>query len=477
MSTRGSREPLYSAAVRLLGSSALLLSLFSSLAACGAERSEAPVVVLVLVDTLRRDSLSCYGGAYPTPNLDALAARGVRFEQAISSSGWTLPAAASILTGVSPSVHQARGKKTRLTPISPDVETVAERLRAGGVRTLAFTNAAFVNPLLGLTRGFEHESHRHAYNQDIRRAGETFAAALGELAHDDGRPTFALIHLFDAHLDYDPPGEFAARYTEGLSDTRRPLSFPDCSRVPPGEQEPGVTPEQVRRVRAAYEAEVAYVDHELGRFLAALEERGDLARTTVIVTADHGEEFWEHGAFEHGHSLYDELVRVPLLFTPPLGGGEEGRVCAVPVRTLDLAPTLCELLGLAPSPDHEGSSLLSVLRGTDSTPRTALSEGTLYGSDKFALRTERYKLVLDRHPQAQRPLELYDWTIDPLELDDLALREPALARSLANELEARLAALATLARDLRPGEPQDLSPAKRAEYEAQLDSLGYGGDD
>lgn len=463
--------------VRFPGPSAFVLACLAALSACGGGGSDAPIVVLVLVDTLRRDSLSCYGGEYPTPNMDALAARGVRFEQAISSSGWTLPAAASILTGVSPSVHQARGKQTRLTPISPDVETVAERLRAGGVRTLAFTNAAFVNPLLGLTRGFEHESHRHAYNQDVRRAGETFAAALGELAKDDGRPTFCLVHLFDAHLDYDPPGEFATRYTEGLADTRRPLGFRDCSAVPPGEPEPGVTGEHVERVRAAYEAEVAYVDHELGRFLAALEERGDLARTTVILTADHGEEFWEHGAFEHGHSLYDELVRVPLLLTPPHGAGASPGVTAVPVRTLDLAPTLCELFGLEPSGAFEGESLLAVARGEDVTPRSALSEGTLYGSDKFALRTERYKLVLDRHPRAQRPIELYDWSVDPEEHDDLAAREPALARALANELEARLAALATLARDLRPGEPQDLSPAKRAEYEAQLDSLGYGGDD
>jgi len=473
------RPSLYSVPVIFGHRAALLLTGLLALGAC-ADRtpSDAPLVVLVLVDTLRRDSLSCYGGEFPTPNLDALAARGTRFEQAISSSGWTLPAAASILTGVSPSVHQARGKHTRLTPVSPDVETVAELLRAGGVRTLAFTNAAFVNPLLGLTRGFEHESHRHAYNQDIRRAGETFGAALAELARDDGRPTFLLVHLFDAHLDYDPPGEFAARYTEGLEDPRRPLAFPACSRVPPGEQEPGVSAAHVRRVRAAYEAEVAYVDHELGRFLAALEERGDLARTTVLVTADHGEEFWEHGAFEHGHSLYDELVRVPLLFVPPPGSASASAgVESLPVRTLDLAPTLCELFGVAPGARFEGASLLSVLAGVDREPRSALSEGTLYGSDKFALRTARHKLILDRHPRARRPVELYDWTVDPLEREDLAAREPELARTLRNELEARLAALELLGRELRPGEVQDLSPAKLEEYLLQLESLGYGGGD
>jgi arylsulfatase A-like enzyme len=445
------------------------------LAGCGGEaRGEAPIVVLVLADTLRRDSLSCYGGEFPTPHMDELARRGVRFEQAISSSGWTLPAAASILTGVSPSVHQARGKHTRLTPISPDVETVAERLRAGGVRTLAFTNAAFVNPLLGLTRGFERESHRHAYNQDVRRAGETLAAAFAELARDDGRPTFCFVHLFDAHLDYDPPGEFATRYTEGLTDARRPLGFPDCSHVPPGEPEPGVSAEHVRKVRAAYEAEVAYVDHELGKFLAGLEERGDLERTTVILTADHGEEFWEHGAFEHGHSLYDELVRVPLVIAP--AQGRAGEVCDVPVRTLDLAPTLCELFGVEGGGEYEGESLLAALRGETVEPRTALAEGTLYGSDKVALRNERYKVVLDRHPRAKRPIEVYDWRADPREQVDLTQQEPELARELQRELEARLAALESVARGKRPGEVQDLSPAKREEYLRQIESLGYGGD-
>jgi len=465
------------ARVRSLRACTGLLVVLAALLGCRRSDGDAPIVVLVLVDTLRLDSLSCYGGEFPTPAMDALAARGARFEQAISSSGWTLPAAASILTGVSPGVHQARGKRTRLTPISPDVETVAERLNAAGVRTLAFTNAAFVNPLLGLTRGFEHESHRHAYNQDIRRAGETFGAALGELAKDDGRPTFCLVHLFDAHLDYDPPGEFATRYTEGLSDARRPLGFQDCSRVPPGEPEPGVSAEHARRVRAAYEAEVAYVDHELGRFLAALEERGDLARTTVILTADHGEEFWEHGAFEHGHSLYDELVRVPLLIAPPPRPAATASVVPVPVRTLDLAPTLCELFGVPPGERHEGASLLAVAAGHDTEPRSALSEGTLYGSDKFALRTARHKVILDRHPQAVRPIEVYDWTVDPLERDNLAVREPELARALASELEARLAAMELLARELRPGEVQDLSPARREEYLQQLESLGYGGGD
>ncbi|MSR62990.1 MAG: hypothetical protein EXS08_11150 [Planctomycetes bacterium] len=452
---------------------ALTLLLCALLAACARTRSDAPRVVLILVDTLRRDSLSCYGGARPTPAIDALAARGLRFEQAISSAGWTLPAAASILTGVSPAVHQAHGKKTRLTPISKDVPTGAELLSAAGVRTLAFTNAAFVNPLLGLTRGFEFESHHHAYNRDIRRADATLAAASSELEKDDGRPVFCLVHLFDPHLDYDPPGEFATRYTEGLSAARRPLHWEDCSTVLPGQKEQ-VTPEHVARVRAAYDAEVAFVDQEIGRFVEALRARGELERTTIVLSADHGEEFWEHGAFEHGHSLYDELVRVPLVLVRP-HEQRPGSVLDVPVRTLDLMPTVFELLGHAPVDGFEGESLLPLLGGAAPEPRTALLDGTLYGFDKVGLRTERYKLVLDRDPRAAAPLELYDWRADPLELHDLAASEPDMVVRLSAELEARLSILNARAKTQRPSEPLDLAPAKQEEILRQLESLGYGG--
>ena len=450
--------------------SLLLVTVGLSTSACSDPPRDQPLVVVLLVDTLRRDSLSCYGSARPTPAIDRLAAEGARFEQAIASSGWTLPSAASLLTGVAPPVHQARGKNTRLTPISPDVRTGAEVLAAAGVRTLAFTNAAFVNPLLELTRGFEFVSHHHAYNHEIRRADATIDAALAKLAEDDARPTLCLIHLFDPHLDYDPPGEYAKLYA-AVGARHSALQWKDCSQVLPGQRE-AVTPEHAARVRAAYDAEIAFVDAEIGRLLVELERRGDLARATIVLTADHGEEFWEHGAFEHGHSLYDELVRVPLVLRTPAAA--PGQVLDLPVRTLDLMPTLCELFGVPPSPQFEGRSLLPVLRGEDREPRPVVLDGTLYGHDKVALRTERHKLILDRNPASERALELFDWVADPLERTNLAAGQPELAERLRMELEARLALYATQAKELRPGELIDLSPEKQAEILEQLDALGYG---
>jgi len=465
------RGPLF------LGCAALVLG------GAGCGRSEpAPLVLLILVDTLRLDALSCYGGERPTPAIDALAAEGVRFEQAIASSGWTLPSAASILTGVSPPVHHARGKKTRLTPISPDLPTGAELLSAAGVRTIAFTNAAFVNPLLGLTRGFELQSHHHAYNDEIRRADATIDEALAALAAEDDRPTFCLIHLFDPHIDYDPPGEYAQRYTEGLVDKKRPLSFEDCSSLPPGRTGERPSPDHVARVRAAYDAEIAFVDAEIGRLVAELERRGRLGRTSIFVTADHGEEFWEHGGFEHGHTLYDELIHVPLVLRSfeehaVRAGVPRAGVISAQVRSIDILPTVFELLGVPPSAGFEGRSLLPLLRGEEREPRPAFSDGTLYGRDKTALRTGDHKLVLERERDGNDSLELFDLRADPGETRDLAAQDPALAERLRLELETWLAELERRAEKNRAGELQDLSPGKKEEYLRQLSSLGYAEDD
>ena len=173
--------------------------------ACG-ESEPPPHVVLVVVDTLRADALGCYGHqAANTPAIDAFAAESVQFTDAVSSSGWTLPSVGSLLTGVWPTLHKATGKLTLLRPISPDIPTAAELLVDEGYTTLGFANAAFLSPLLGLDRGFEVFDHKHAYNQDVRRADQTVSDAILELnKRDKDDPVFLLVHLFDSHLDYDP---------------------------------------------------------------------------------------------------------------------------------------------------------------------------------------------------------------------------------------------------------------------------------
>lgn len=451
----------------------LLLSLLAFLPACS--RGEEPQRIFVLVvDTLRYDALGVNAGAdLGTPRIDALARQGVRFEQAISSSGWTLPSMASLLTGTWPTVHKALGKNALLTPISADVPLIAELLRAEGFRTLAFTNAAFLSPVLGVARGFEVYDHRHAYNDRIRRADETVDTALARLAEHRREPLFVLLHVFDPHLDFDPPERELAAFVPTPRDPRPPISMRACRRLQGPDGVPSV--EDRDYLRSVYQAEVAAVDRAIGRFLDGLAELGLDRNATLILTADHGEEFWDHGGFEHGHTLYDELIRVPLLVKPANEPELAGRVVPAQVRVLDLAPTILELAGLPQPPSFVGRSLLPLLRGEEEAERVAFSESTLYGSDKLSWRTERWHYILDRNPAAERREELYDRRADPLALHDVAGAEPQVLARLRRELLAFHADLELLASTVADSEVQNLAPSNAKKLLESLESLGYTG--
>lgn len=448
-------------------------------AACGPAATGAPdhLLIVIVVDTLRQDAVSCYGGEQQTtPRIDALAADGVRFDQAIASSGWTLPSMASLLTGTSPPVHKALGKVSRLTPISPDVRTGAEILEENGFRTIAFTNAAFVNPLLGLTRGFEIVSHHHAYNDELRRADATIAEAFAAIRDHGGRNTLALIHLFDPHLNYDPPDGFEELYRDGVSGPPPPFSREDCVAISAG-FERGLDPAERHALRAAYDAEVNAVDHHIGRLVDELDDLGLLERATIVITSDHGEEFWEHAGFDHGHTLYDELVHVPLVVRFAEGIAPRGLAIRSQVRLIDVLPTLFELVGLPPSEDFEGTSLLPLVRGESEEPRVALSYGTLYGGRRnaAALRDERYKFISD--PNRDDSEELYDWREDPGETRNLIEKQSEVAERMRSTLAESLRDLETRAATNRRGEVQLLAPERMDEYMDRLRSLGYLGDD
>ncbi len=437
------------------------------LASCGGGAREPRLVIVVVVDTLRADALSCYGGPPgATPNLDALAADGARFEQAVSSSGWTLPSIASILTGTWPTLHKALGKQTRLTPITADLPTAPELLQAAGFDTIAYANAAFVSPLLGLNRGFHVFDHRHAYNDRTRRADETVDAATRDLAAAE-RDTFLFLHLFDPHLDYDPPEDVRRRLLGGAGPPR--VGWHACQKL-------GAMPGRGRQtVQALYAAEVTFVDEQLGRLFDALKDAGRYDEATIVVTADHGEEFWDHGGFEHGHTLYDELVRVPLIVKPPVSLVPEPADVSAQVRVLDVMPTVFEALDLEPPASFAGASLVPLMRGEDDASRIAFSESTLYGADKLSWRSDPWKYVRDRNPDSKRPEELYDWRTDPGETNNVLESNPEVAARLRAELEAFTTDLANRARTLRAGQVQDLSPREEAEYNESLEALGYTG--
>lgn len=447
------------------------------LAACSAAVEPAPpAVVVVVIDTLRQDALGCYGQeGNPSPAIDALAASGVRFEEALSSSGWTLPSVASLLTGTWPGVHRALGKKTRLTPISPDVPTAAEILAGAGWSTRAVANAAFLSPMLDLDRGFEEFDHRAAFNQRIRRADESVDVALAQVDACAGEPLFLVLHVFDPHLDFDPPLGFAEPWVGERDEPATPISYQDVQGLLRADGRRPPAAEDVAYLRGQYLGEVAFVDRAVARLVDGLRELGRYEDTLLVITADHGEEFWEHGGFEHGHSLYDELVRVPLIVKPPRGREVSVPVVPSQVRVLDVLPTAFELFGVEQPPSFVGQSLAPLWEGRDGTDRPAWLEGTLYGGERRGLRTERYTYLRGTRPDGTPVEEVYDWRTDPAQGKNLATAQPDLLEELRGRFRAFEAEVQELAAGTRAGEARDVTPRTSEEFEESLRSLGYVG--
>lgn len=451
----------------------LALPLLLLAAACG-ETKPQPHVILVVVDTLRADALGCYGHEPAhTPALDAFAAESVQFNDAVSSSGWTLPSVGSLLTGVWPTLHKATGKVSLLRPISPDVPTAAELLVDEGYRTLGLANAAYLSPLLGLDRGFEVFDHQHAYNQDVRRADQTVSDAIAAVdKSDEDKPLFLLTHLFDSHLDYDPLPEDLARATEGLSGPAPPLTLRGCKEL--AQDEPP-SKELQAWVRAVYDAEVAAIDRAFARLRAALEERGIWDEAIVILTSDHGEEFWEHGDFEHGHTLFNELIHVPLIVKAPRSAAIDPRKVDAQVRVLDTLPTVFELCEFEQPKSFSGRSYLTLMKGGTEEERPAFSEATLYGPEEISWRTERWHLILDLDKKRERPEILIDREGDPAA--DVSELHPEVTVELRSQLETFVRKMQSEAQKIRPAEIENMGPTRVNEYLRSLESLGYSGSD
>ncbi|MGQ0721584.1 MAG: sulfatase [Candidatus Eiseniibacteriota bacterium] len=420
-------------------------------------------IVVVLIDTLRQDALGAYGeprGA--SPCLDALAAESVCFRNALSTSGWTLPAVGSLLTGTWPTLHGGFGREALLHPIRPEVATAAEVLRDAGFRTTAIANAAFLSPLLHLDRGFDEFDHRYAYNSFVRRADETVDVALDRIQRHRRDRHFVLVHLFDPHLNYDPPAPWTRRFTAGRSSPAPPLDLN-------GSRGLGGDAAGAAYVRDVHLGELGFVDREVGRLVRGLRDLRLWESCTFVVLSDHGEEFWDHGDFEHGHSLYAELLRIPLILKPPIGTGSFAGIVDAQVRILDVLPTVFELAGVQPPPSFVGESLVSRIAGRERADLFAFAEGLLYGESQLAWSDGRHKIVVDLETGLSPQVELYDLGQDPGERRDRAGESPELAEALGSDLTAFVGRLTDEALTLSRPEPVSLAP----EDVATLRSLGY----
>jgi arylsulfatase A-like enzyme len=448
----------------------------------------APDIILIVVDTLRADALSCYGARrFSTPVIDGLAARGARFADAVAQASWTNPATASILTSRLPTDHGMTGHRGR---IRGDVRTLAEVLAARGYRTAGVVANLLVSKAYGFDRGFQHWDeepdhdplavHRTMLASRLARAAgrgpsrtETISAAevvdrALALIEDGGRPFFLYLHLMDPHDPYAPPADLAAAADPGYAGGLR-FSQGTLYRILRGEEH--VTEADLRHARALYDAEVAGMDRELARLVERIRERLDAGRAVVALTSDHGEEFMEHGALGHEHSLYQELIHVPLIVSRP-GTIPEGVVVGEAVSHIDVAPTLLEAAGLAPEPSFAGRSLVPLARGEASAgtgPVVSEEDYIGYRTASHHLRAARdgrWKVILSS-PNVFRlgvwRREVYDLAADPGETSPL----PAEAE------EARLAEQILRDRLARGLAEAGLQEGLDAETEQRLRALGY----
>jgi arylsulfatase A-like enzyme/Flp pilus assembly protein TadD len=379
----------------------------------GALSGDAPLagynLLLITLDTLRADHLGAYGyEGVETPNIDRLGAEGVRFERVTTTVPVTLPAHASIMTGLNPFAHGVRNNGSFV--LRDDAVTLAEVLRDRGYATGGFIGAVVLEAQFGIAQGFDDFNGMAQYQArtgDLsgERPGEDVVARASEWIRGRRSPFFAWAHMYDPHDPYAPPEPYAGRYADN-----------------------------------PYDGEVAYVDEMVGRLLQELADIGAADNTLVVVTADHGEGLGDHGEGGHSFFVYDSTVRVPLIFWAP-GVVPAGVVPAGGTSVADIFPTVLSLLGVAPSARQGGGSGAD---GIDLSPRfhdpdaegtAAYAESLLpyldFGwSELRALVSGGYKYIAAPEP------ELYNLAEDPGEADNLVDVEVARADAMEEELAA-----------------------------------------
>lgn len=405
-----------------------------------------PNILLIGIDTMRADHLSCYGyGKNTSPNIDRLAGDGVQFRKAFAQSSWTKPGFATILTSLYPSSHRAIGKADR---IPQGVTTLAEVLKGQGYITAGFADNVNVSEVFGFNQGFDYflylkpnyffraseaAADLTVYEQ-LRLIRERFLAktkyvqnyyqsaevvnrhVLAWLQANKDERMFLFVHYMDPHDPY-----FVHPYN-GVGYARVSMPNPD--------------PKWADTFGATYDGEVAYVDQYIGALLDWLRREGLYDKTLVVLTGDHGEEFYEHKGWWHGDTLYDEQIHIPLIFKLPqsaMAGTEVGPQ----VRALDIAPSILSLSGVRVPPQMQGRSLFPGGNITARGEAQVFSEEDFEGNILRSLRTPEWKLIQANkpNPRGLEAIELYDLAGDPGERANLAPAKPGRVAELSQPME------------------------------------------
>ncbi len=394
-----SEFPSTFSAIHSLGSLAVFL--LSTLVACstGSKPPEKSIpnsrhrdanVLLITVDTLRADYLSCYGKrTVSTPNLDSLASRGVRFTQAVAQIPLTTPSHASILTGTYPQVHKLRDIEGFV--LDNKLPTLASIASQGGLETGAIVGAAVLNRRFGLSKGFKSYFDDMQEERAVGRLPGVVAELRGEIVTrhaiewlekqsqsgigtDPHRKFLLWVHYYDPHFPYDPPDPYRSRYAKD-----------------------------------PYGGEVAYTDEQIGRLLGWLNDGHLLERTLVVLQSDHGESLGEHGEYTHGVFLYESTIHIPLIVAGP--GVPKGQIVTQQVRSIDVMPTVLDYLGLPPGSKVQGTSLMPAIverkrvRTNYSYMETLYPKTHLGWSELRGMRTDEWKLITGPKPELYRIAE------------------------------------------------------------------------
>jgi arylsulfatase A-like enzyme len=436
------------------------LLLISVIALPGCQPEPPRGILLINIDTLRADHLGAYGYAHNTsPNLDAFAEESVLFRNAMAPAPWTLPSVATLFTSLYPTVHGALHlSKSAMTSHQPDytptakladaLTTLPEILRDNGFATAAFVRGAYPTSIYGFKQGFDRFEENQAYG--VRFGAEQALAWLDERKPDS---FFIYLHTIEVHSPYQPMPPTQRQLKQlGPDERARVLKaakeeqalYLDHDRAPSyrgdvsgsieniqnlAEAKMEVSRSSKKRLVELYDRGIGYTDRWLGLLLTSLRERGLLDETIVIVTSDHGEEFWDHGGLDHGHSYYDELLRVPLMMRIP-GEGRKVIVDQV-VGLIDVLPTLLDLVGIPVLPVAQGRSLRPLWTEGELPARPYFAESN-HETAGLAMRTERWKLIRSRNA----PMQLYDLWDDPNERHNVCKKERETCQQLVGELQA-----------------------------------------
>ncbi len=456
-----------------------------------AAQVERPPVVIILIDTLRRDHVSYFGyERNTTPNLDRLLTESYTWTSAVTPSTWTMPSIASLFSGLYPTSH---GVSLDRPHLPRQAFTLAECFRAYGYRTGAFVANPIVSARSGYGQGFgtfyprwplwwmrsertivEHIAKRLSPHGTVVGWMAEIGSAVTEtfvrwLSRGAERPLFAYLHYIDPHEPYRPPEPDRRAVAPGAP--RGPANAPNypdlqaddtCFDWECLEDPPRLDPEDLAGMIANYDGEIHRADALLGRALDGMRELGLLDRCHLLLFTDHGEEFGDHGGWNHTYSIYDEISGAVMAYRPP-GGLPGGRRIERPVAMLDLTRSLFEILGFDPSPAHQGRLLPEIVPGARrALDRSVLCEMPPY---LYSLRLGDWKLI-QRGPRDDPDWRLYNLAADPREMRNLARAEPDTLAQARLHLQGLLAALAQVALGM---DDDEISP----ELLRQLETLGY----